>query len=127
MACPLSARADKKRTTEPDERVAWSVTRGMLRYVPEAKFRLVGLFRQGGEPRPLRAGAPDQRALQIIAAPLLQELGGALVLHPFRNRREIELLAQFHERAHKSAVVIRAQHILHKSTVDLDDIDAELA
>src|ERR1700689_183378 len=99
----------------------------MLRYRPEAKFRLVGLLRQRPEPRPLRSGKSDQRALQIIAAPLFQELGGALVLHPFGDGNEIEPLAQLNKGTHESAIVVRAQHILDESSVDLDHVDAELA
>src|SRR5271169_959273 len=50
--------------------------------------------KEGGEPRPFDRGEADQRALQIIAAPRLQGLGGFLVLHPLGDGRDIEPLGE---------------------------------
>ena len=78
-------------------------------------------------PRPLDRGKPDQRALQIVAAPFREELRRLFVLHPFRDGLEAEPLGEIDQRRHEGAVVLGAHQILHKGAVDLQDVDAELA
>src|SRR5262249_21944973 len=65
-------------------------------------------------PRPLERGEPDQLALQVVAAPLGQELGGLLVLHPFGDGLKAEALGEVDQRAHEGAVVLRAGQVLHE-------------
>ena len=77
---------------------------------------------------PARAMArPISVALQIIAAPLGEHLGGLFVLHPFGDGLEPERAAEIDQRAHERAVVFRARQVLHERAVDLDDVDAEPA
>jgi hypothetical protein len=67
------------------------------------------------------------RALQVLAAPGFQRLGGALVLHPFGKGGEAEPPGEIDQRAHEGAIVLGADEIFNEGAVDLDDIDAELA
>ena len=78
-------------------------------------------------PRPLDRGQPDQRALQVVAAPVRQHRGGCLVLHPFGDGLQAEPLREIDQRAHEGAVVLGAHQVLHEGAVDLEDVDAELA
>ena len=50
-----------------------------------------------------------------------------LVLHPFRDRLDLQPARQIDQRLHEGAVVGRARDVLHEGAVDLDDIDTELA
>ena len=71
-------------------------------------------------PRPLDRGEPDQRALQVVAAPVRQQLGRGLVLHPFGDGLEPEPLGQIDQRLHEGAVVLGAHQVLHERAVDLE-------
>src|SRR5215470_19030982 len=70
---------------------------------------------------------PDQRALQVIAAPLREQGGRLLVLHPFGHGLDPEPAREIDERVDEGTVVVGALEVLHEGTVDLDQIDAELA
>src|SRR6516225_3264202 len=50
-------------------------------------------------PRRLGRSKPDQRALNVVAAPGLKELCGLFVLHSFGNGGEFEPFAEINERA----------------------------
>ena len=94
--------------------------RARLRYAPRAR---------GARdlPRPLRRREPDQRPLQIVAAPFGQHRGRRLVLHPFGDRLETEPPPQIDQRVDEGAVVLRLHEVLHEGAIDLDEVDAELA
>src|SRR5579883_74664 len=69
----------------------------------------------------------DQVALQEVAAPVGEQLGRRLVLHPFGDGREAEALGELDQGAHEGAVVLRAGEVLHEGAVDLDQVDPQLA
>jgi len=75
-------------------------------------------LRPAGEPRPLERGEADMRALQILAAPGFQRLGGVLVLHPFGNGGEAEPPGEIDQRAHEGTIILGADEIFHEGAVD---------
>ena len=78
-------------------------------------------------PRPVRRRQPDQRALQVVTAPLGKNRCGRLVLHPFGDGLKTKAAGEVDQRMHKGAVIVGAVEILHERAIDLDEIDAKLA
>ena len=100
----------------PDGHVAWRAddTAGRRRrLIDRVRGRLIrpqpawmtGAGRR--RPGPLGRGKPDQRALQVVAAPVGQQLRRLLVLHPFGDGLEPEPAREIDQRLHEGAVVLR--------------------
>ncbi len=97
------------------------------RTVPDECSSAMRLRHFGDLPGPVRRCEPDQHPLQIVAAPFGQHCGRRLVLYPFGDGLEPEPASQIDQRMDEGAVVLRLHQVLHKGTVDLDEVDAEPA
>ncbi len=60
--------------------------------------------------------------MQVVDAPLPQEIGVFFVLHPFGDRLDAEFLGQVDQRADEILVVGVGCEVLAEAAVDLDEV-----
>ena len=70
-------------------------------------------------------GHAEEIALQIFDPPRGEERCGFLILHPFRDRLDLEMTGKLQQRLHEKPVIRRAGKIFHEGAIDLQNIDGQ--